>query len=60
LIYSLNPMVGVIDGFRWAVIGDVASFSTIGFGTSIAICVVILFFAVRYFRKTEKTFADLI
>jgi lipopolysaccharide transport system permease protein len=60
LIYSLNPMVGVIDGFRWAVIGDVSSFSIIGFSTSIAICIVILFFAVRYFRKTEKTFADLI
>ncbi len=59
-LYSLNPMVGVIDGFRWAVIGDVSAFSIVSFAISIAICLVILALSIRYFRKTEKTFADLI
>jgi lipopolysaccharide transport system permease protein len=59
LLYSLNPMVGVIDGFRWAILGQSNIYWT-GFILSIAIILVILFYSIRYFRKMEKTFADVI
>lgn len=59
LIYSLNPMVGVIDGFRWAILGE-ANINWLGFTLSVAITFFILFYAIRYFRKMEKTFADVI
>lgn len=57
--YSLNPMVGVIDGFRWSIIGN-AEMNWTMFGVSIFMCLLILFYAIYYFRKTEKTFADVI
>jgi lipopolysaccharide transport system permease protein len=59
LLYSLNPMVGVIDGFRWAILGE-SNICWTGFALSIAITFVILAYAIRYFRKMEKTFADVI
>ena len=59
LLYSLNPMVGVIDGFRWAILGQSNIYWT-GFILSIVIILVILFYSIRYFRKMEKTFADVI
>jgi lipopolysaccharide transport system permease protein len=53
-------MVGVIDGFRWCLLGsDVALFIP-GFLLSVAASIALLFFGVRYFRKTERAFADLI
>ena len=60
LLYSLNPMVGVIDGFRWAICGGEFAIYWPGFAASLAITVFFLWFGVRYFRKTEKTFADVI
>jgi lipopolysaccharide transport system permease protein len=60
LIYSLNPMVGVIDGFRWAILGQDAPIYLPGFVLSIVITVILLFSGVRYFRSTERTFADVI
>jgi lipopolysaccharide transport system permease protein len=59
LLYSLNPMVGVIDGFRWAILGE-ANIYWSGFILSIIMTVLITLFAIRYFRKMEKTFADII
>ena len=59
LLYSLNPIVGVIDGFRWAVGGD-ASLHPIAFPLSIFISLSLLWYGVRYFRHTEKSFADVI
>jgi len=59
LIYSLNPMVGVIDGFRWAILGESNIYWT-GFALSVGITFIILVYAIRYFRKMEKTFADVI
>jgi lipopolysaccharide transport system permease protein len=60
LVYSLNPMVGVIDGFRWCLLGtDVALFVP-GFLLSVAGSAALLYLGVRYFRKTERAFADLI
>lgn len=60
LLYSLNPMVGVIDGFRWAILGGDAGMHLPGFLLSLAVVAVLLVGGTAYFRKTEKTFADII
>ncbi len=60
LLYSLNPMVGVIDGFRWAIIGGNAKIYWPGFALSVGIVLLILASGVWFFRKTERTFADVI
>jgi len=57
LLYSLNPMVGIIDGFRWSIIGEQKLYWP-GFMLSNMVIVVFCIIGVRYFRKTEKTFAD--
>ena len=59
-IYSLNPMVGVIDGFRWCLLGANISIYLPGFIISIVISFLVLILGISYFRKTEKTFADII
>lgn len=59
-LYSLNPMVGVIDGFRWAVLGGESTVYWPGFALSSLIAGVLLVVGVRYFRRTERTFADVI
>ena len=59
-LYSLNPMVGVIDGFRWAILGGNSSFYGAGFLLSLAIVALFLISGVWYFRKMERTFADVI
>lgn len=59
-LYSLNPMVGVIDGFRWAIfIGDTSIYWP-GFLVSVALTLMIFIGGVWYFRQTEKNFADII
>lgn len=60
LIYSLNPMVGVIDGFRWCILGGESKIYWPGFMTSFGITILLIWYAVRYFRKMEKSFADYI
>ncbi|RMH18739.1 MAG: ABC transporter permease [Gammaproteobacteria bacterium] len=60
LLYSLNPMVGVIDGFRWAIIGGEYQIYWSGFALSMIVVSVLLVGGIYYFRKTEKTFADVI
>ncbi len=59
-LYSLNPMVGVIDGFRWAVLGGDHSLNWMSFLMSCAIIVFLLTTGIYYFRKTERGFADVI
>jgi lipopolysaccharide transport system permease protein len=59
LLYSLNPMVAVIDGFRWAICGNTA-LDPRSFVISASLSVILLFIGIRYFRRTERTFADLI
>ncbi len=59
-IYSLNPMVGVIDGFRWCILGGDAALFNTGFAISVGISVLMLFYGIHYFRRMEKTFADVI
>ncbi|RME56550.1 ABC transporter permease, partial [Candidatus Parcubacteria bacterium] len=60
LLYSLNPMVGVIDGFRWAIIGGEYQMYWPGFVLSMCVVSGLLVGGIYYFRKTEKTFADVI
>ena len=60
LAYSLNPMVGVIDGFRWCILGGDSRLYWPGLGLSLAVAVVFLWLGIRRFRKMEKSFADLI
>jgi lipopolysaccharide transport system permease protein len=59
LLYSMNPMVGVIDGFRWAILGS-ASLYWPGVVLSLLLVALILFTGFAYFRRTERTFADII
>jgi lipopolysaccharide transport system permease protein len=60
LLYSLNPIVGVIDGFRWAISAGRAPLYLPGLLLSILITIVLLLSGVWYFRKMERTFADVI
>lgn len=60
LLYSMNPMVGVIDGFRWAILGGNTRLYWPGFLLSVSLVLAILVTGIVYFRKTEKTFADVI
>jgi lipopolysaccharide transport system permease protein len=60
LLYSINPMVGVIDGFRWAILGGNQPFYWPGFLLSLGLVVALLITGIFYFRKTERGFADLI
>jgi lipopolysaccharide transport system permease protein len=57
LLYSLNPMVGIIDGFRWSILGEQKMYWP-GFLVSCGVIVLFCYIGIRYFRKTEKTFAD--
>lgn len=59
-LYSLNPMVGVIEGFRWAILGRDTNFYGAGFLLSLVIVALLLISGVWYFRKMERTFADVI
>ena len=60
LLYSLNPMVGVIDGFRWCILGEDSPMYWPGFALSLAIVAFFLWLGVSQFRRMEKSFADLI
>ena len=59
-LYSLNPMVGVIDGFRWAILGGDTELYWSGFLLSMAIVAFFVISGIWYFRKMERTFADVI
>jgi lipopolysaccharide transport system permease protein len=60
LLYSLNPMVGVIDGFRWAILGHQYNIYLPGFCVSVLLAMILLVVGIWYFRRTERTFADVI
>lgn len=60
LYYYLNPMVGIIDGFRWAISGGTTAFNNTEMVISMAVIVLLCLIGVVYFRNTEKTFADVI
>lgn len=60
LLYSVNPAVGLIDGFRWCLLGGESRLYLPGFLLSLGIIGFLLWFGIRYFRRTERTFADLL
>ena len=59
-IYALNPMVGIIDGFRWCLLGGENLLYWPGVMMSVLGTIFLLATGIRYFRKTERTFADVI
>jgi lipopolysaccharide transport system permease protein len=60
LLYSLNPVVGVIDGFRWCLLAGNSRLNLPGFAISTAVVVIFLWLGLRKFRSMERTFADII
>lgn len=60
LLYHLNPAVAVIDGFRWCLLKGAVPIFWPGFLLSWAVIALMLFIGVRQFRKTERTFADMV
>ena len=60
LLYSLNPMVGIIDGFRWCILGGDSPIYWPGFLISLVMVGFFLWLGVTRFRRMEKTFADII
>ena len=60
LLYSLNPMVGIIDGFRWALLRGQTQLYLPGFYCSLGVISILLIGGIWYFRRTERTFADVI
>jgi len=60
LLYSMNPMVGVIDGFRWAIAPTAGVFHWPGFVCSVVFALVLFSSGVLFFLKTERKFADVI
>lgn len=60
LLYSVNPVVGVIDGFRWCLLGGASPLYLPGFLLSLCVVGFFLWFGITYFRRTERTFADLL
>lgn len=60
LLYSINPMVGVIDGFRWCILGGHSVLYWPGFALSLIVVIFFLWFGITRFRKMEKNFADVI
>lgn len=59
-VYSLNPMVGVIDGFRWCMLGGNIVFDKTAYLISVFVSILIFIFGFLYFRKMERSFADII
>jgi lipopolysaccharide transport system permease protein len=60
LLYAFNPMVGVIDGFRWCLLGGQQHLYWPGLAVSVASVTILVTTGIWYFRKTEQTFADVI
>jgi lipopolysaccharide transport system permease protein len=56
LLYALNPMVGLIDGFRWCILDE--KLQMLPFAISMSVSFLFLWLGVSYFRKTERSFAD--
>ena len=59
-VYSLNPMVGIIDGFRWSLLGGRVPVDFQAVAVSAPVVAALLFLGVWYFRRMERTFADVI
>lgn len=60
LLYSLNPIVGIVDGFRWCILGGQNLIYWPGFWVSVIGVILLVWTGLWYFRKTERSFADMI
>lgn len=60
MLYSFNPMVGVIDGFRWCILGGESPIFWPGFVVSLVVIAALLFWGGRSFRRSERAFADML
>jgi lipopolysaccharide transport system permease protein len=60
LLYSLNPMVGIIDGFRWCILGGDSPLDVPGFAVGMGVVALLLWWGGRSFRRSERAFADAI
>jgi lipopolysaccharide transport system permease protein len=60
MLLSLNPMTGIIDGFRWAILGGRTPLNPTTTGLSFALSILCLILGIWYFRRTERSFADVI
>jgi lipopolysaccharide transport system permease protein len=60
LIYNLNPLVGIIDGFRWCIVGGASPIYLPGFAVSLIVVAIFLWWGVVSFRRSERSFADLV
>lgn len=60
VLYALNPVVGVIDGFRWSLLGGASPLDPARLLTGLGMTALFLWFGIRTFRATERTFADLV
>ena len=58
LLYYLNPLVGIIDGFRWCILGGESNLNHYALIFSSSITFLLLFLSIKYFRNVEKAFAD--
>lgn len=59
-LYNLNPLVGLIDGFRWSILGSAAPLDAASLGMSAAVTAILVWIGVMYFRRVERGFADVI
>jgi lipopolysaccharide transport system permease protein len=59
-LYALNPLVGIIDGFRWSLLGGRAALDVASVGISIGVTAAVIVVGIWYFRRMESSFADLI
>ena len=60
MLYSINPMVGVIDGFRWCILGGDSPIYWPGFLVSLVVIAAMLVLGARSFRRSERAFADMV
>ena len=60
LVYAINPMVGVIDGFRWCLLGGNSPLDSTQLSISVAVTLLLLYLGIRQFKRTESSFADMI
>jgi lipopolysaccharide transport system permease protein len=60
VLFDLNPLVGVIDGFRWCILGGQSGFNLQSLLISVGGIALVLWFGLRNFRSNESTFVDVI
>ena len=59
-LFAVNPLVGIIDGFRWSILAGRTPFDSATLAVSVGVTMVMLGLGIWYFRRTERTFADVI